>query len=250
MIRGGACRTPFPVANTPIADRSTPGQSATACRNRLSRIAGFETTRRHCSGRAQPYVQTLHCIALMSQAEHSGNFLCMKKPVLMVIDMLRDFLKDWDPVRKAKLVQSINELVVVMRSSSYPVIWVRQEFEPDLRDALPEMRAKGIRITIKGTQGCEILSELAVAPSDLVIIKKRYTAFYGPTPDEILARLESDAIILAGINTHACIRTTAIDGYQRDWPVVLATDCIDSYDREHHEISLRDMKDKIAALID
>jgi isochorismate hydrolase len=31
--------------------------------------------------------------------------------------------------------------------------------------------------------------------------------------------------------------------------VILATDCIDSYDREHHEISLRYMKDKLAALL-
>jgi nicotinamidase-related amidase len=178
-----------------------------------------------------------------------GNFLFMKKPVLIVIDMLRDFLKSWEPDRKERLVQSINELVTTVRSSSHPVIWIRQEFEPDLRDAFPEMRTKGIRRTIKGTPGCEILSELAVAPSDVVIIKKRYSAFYGTILDETLARLEPDAIILAGINTHACIRTTAIDAYQRDWPVILAADCIDSYDQEHHEISLRYMKDKLAALM-
>jgi isochorismate hydrolase len=126
---------------------------------------------------------------------------------------------------------------------------VRQEFEPDLRDAFPEMRAKGIRITIRGTRGCDILPELAPAPSDVVIIKKRYSAFYGTTLDETLARLAPDALILAGINTHACIRTTAIDAYQRDWPVVLAADCIDSYDQQHHEVSLRYMKDKIAAVM-
>jgi isochorismate hydrolase len=34
-------------------------------------------------------------------------------------------------------------------------------------------------------------------------------------------------------------RTAAIDAYRRDWKVVLAADCVDSYDREHHEISLR-----------
>jgi maleamate amidohydrolase len=173
----------------------------------------------------------------------------MKKPVLIVVDMLRDFLEDWEPDRRKRLVHSINELVAVIRSLSYPVIWIRQEFEPDLRDAFPEMRAKGIRITIKGTQGCEILPELALVPSDLVIVKKRYSAFYGTTLDETLAQLRPDAIILAGINTHACIRTTAIDAYQRDWPVVLAADCIDSYDQEHHEISLRYMKEKIAAVM-
>jgi maleamate amidohydrolase len=173
----------------------------------------------------------------------------MKKPVLIVIDMLRDFLENWDPVRNEKLVHSINDLVGIMRSGSHPVIWVRQEFEPDLSDAFPEMRAKGIRITIKGTPGCEILPELAVDPSDTVIVKKRYSAFYRTTLDASLARLAPDAIIVAGINTHACIRTTVIDAYQRDWPVILAANCIDSYDREHHEISVRYMKDKLATLM-
>jgi nicotinamidase-related amidase len=173
----------------------------------------------------------------------------MEKPVLVVIDMLHDFLESWEATRRQRLVSSINKLVGSMRGHGHPVVWVRQEFEPDLRDAFREMKAKGIRITIKGTQGCQILSELAVAPSDLVIIKKRYSAFYCTTLDETLARLQPDAIILAGINTHACIRTTAIDAYQRDWNVILALDCIDSYDREHHEVSLRYMKDKMATVM-
>jgi len=134
-----------------------------------------------------------------------------------------------------------------MRSASLPVIWVWQEFEPDLRDAFPEMRAKGIHIAIKGTEGCHILRELSLAPSDRAIVKKRYSAFFGTDLDGILREIEPDAIILAGINTHACIRTTAIDAYQRDWPVILAPGCIDSYDRKHHEISLGYMRDKIAA---
>jgi nicotinamidase-related amidase len=173
----------------------------------------------------------------------------MEKPVLVVIDMLHDFLETWEAARRQRLASSINELVGSMRGLGHSVVWVRQEFEPDLRDAFREMKAKGIRITIKGTQGCQIASELAVAPSDLVIIKKRYSAFYGTTLDETLARLQPDAIILAGINTHACIRTTAIDAYQRDWNVILALDCIDSHDREHHEVSLRYMKDKLATVM-
>jgi isochorismate hydrolase len=31
--------------------------------------------------------------------------------------------------------------------------------------------------------------------------------------------------------------------------VVLAADCVDSYDREHHDISLRYMKGKIASVM-
>jgi nicotinamidase-related amidase len=173
----------------------------------------------------------------------------MKAPVLIVIDMLNDFLVKWEPASRRRLAAAINELVNIMRGASHPIIWVRQEFEPDLRDAFPEMRTKGIHSVIKGTPGCQIIPELAPAASETVLVKKRYSAFFGTGLDEALEKLKPDAIILAGINTHACIRTTAIDAYQRDWPVVLALDCIDSYDQEHHEVSLRYMKDKLAKVM-
>ena len=173
----------------------------------------------------------------------------MQTPVLIVIDMLNDFLASWDPGRRKELVQSINKLVTTFRNRSLPIIWIRQEFEPDLGDAFPEMKAKGIHTAIKGTPGCEIVSDLVVAPSDTMLVKKRYSSFFGTDLDAQLALLKADCIILAGINTHACIRTTAIDAYQRDWPVVVASDCIGSYDQEHHEVSVRYMKDKIAAVM-
>lgn len=173
----------------------------------------------------------------------------MEPPTLIVIDMLNDFLAEWEAARKAKLIQSINELADMIRGLGHSVIWIRQEFEPDLSDAFLEMKAKGIRSTIKGTWGSQIVSELHVAATDVVIVKKRYSAFFGTTLDDALARINPDAIILAGINTHACIRTTAVDAYQRDRAVILASDCIDSYDREHHEISMRYMKDKLAAVM-
>ena len=52
----------------------------------------------------------------------------MKRPVLIVIDMLNDFLDRWEPVQRRKLLQSINELASLLRGGSHPVIWVRQEF--------------------------------------------------------------------------------------------------------------------------
>ena len=143
----------------------------------------------------------------------------------------------------------MNELVHIMRAGHQPIVWVRQEFDADLTDAFLEMKARGIRTTIRGTMGCEIVPELAIAPPDHVLVKKRYSAFFGTELDSLLDRLGPHAVIVAGINTHACIRMTAIDAYQRDLRVILAVDCIDSYDRRHHEISIEYMKDKIAEIM-
>ena len=174
----------------------------------------------------------------------------MKSPSLIVIDMVNDFLQSLEGAARQRLLRSTNELIGIMRSHRRPVIWVRQQFRSDLSDAFLEMRRKAIRVTIEGTPGCEIAAELAVDPAtDTVLVKKRYSAFHGTTLDKVLAAFATDGLIIAGVNTHACIRTTAIDAYQRDWEVVVAVDCIESYDRPHHEISLRYMKDKIAALM-
>jgi len=89
------------------------------------------------------------------------------------------------------------------------------------------MRRRAIRVTIEGTPGCEIAAELAVDPAtDTNLVKKRYSAFHGTTLDKVLAAFATDGLIIAGVNTHACIRTTVIDAYQRDWEVVVAADCI------------------------
>jgi nicotinamidase-related amidase len=173
----------------------------------------------------------------------------MRRPVLIVIDMLNDFLAKWSPASRKHLVASTNELVGLIRHCGLPIIWVRQEFDPDLHDAFLDMKTRGIHITIKGTQGCAIASDLATAPDDHVVVKKRYSAFFETNLDDLLNRLGPDLLIVAGINTHACIRMTAIDAYQRDWEVVLAADCVDSYDREHHDVSMKYMKDKIASVM-
>jgi nicotinamidase-related amidase len=168
---------------------------------------------------------------------------------LLVVDMLNDFLDTWPSAQRKQLCDSMSELVQIMRDNDQPIVWIRQEFNPDLSDAFPEMRARGIRITIRGTSGSEIVPELIVAPSDPIVVKKRYSAFFATTLDTLLDRIDPQALIVAGINTHACIRMTAIDAYQRDRRVILAADCIDSYDREHHQISMEYMRDKIAEVM-
>jgi isochorismate hydrolase len=47
-----------------------------------------------------------------------------------------------------------------------------------------------------------------------------------------------DTLVLAGFLTHACIRVTAIDAYQRDYKVIIAGDCVDTYDRVHEQVTL------------
>jgi nicotinamidase-related amidase len=164
--------------------------------------------------------------------------------------MVNDYFRD-GPLhdQRAALTKSINQLASCFRENGLPIIWVRQEFSPNLSDAFPEMRRSRIRVTIAGTQGANILEELKRSPKDHEIIKKRYSAFFQTQLDNLLHENDWNPIILAGVNTHACIRMTAIDAYQRDLEVIVAEDCIGSYDTEHHRITLNYLEGKIAEVL-
>ncbi len=174
----------------------------------------------------------------------------MGRPAVFVIDMLNDCFghAGLDRVRAA-LCSSINRLTALARAKGLPVIWVRQEFEPDLSDAFLDMKRENIRMFIKGTPGPLILDELVRCASDIEIVKKRYSMFYGTRLETLLQRLEADSLILAGVNTHACIRTAAIDAYQRDFQVTIVRECVASKDVEHHEITLDYLAGGIATLV-
>jgi nicotinamidase-related amidase len=171
--------------------------------------------------------------------------------ILLVIDLLNDFFRQQARLaaQRGQLVASVNRLAAAFRQARQPIVWVRQEFAPDLSDAFLRARRENHRVTIAGTDGCELLPELECHASDMVLVKKRYSAFFGTNLDEILAATRPGNLVLAGINTHACVRTTAIDAYQRDYEVIVASDCVASYDAEHHEVTKRYLDAGIARFV-
>lgn len=171
---------------------------------------------------------------------------------LLVIDMLVDFFERRPELsaQRARLAASTNALADAARAAGQAVIWVRQEFRPDLADAFLDMRRGNVAVTIAGTAGAELLPELRRADGDRVVVKKRYSAFFGTDLDELLATLGARTLVLAGVNSHACVRTTAVDAYQRDYDVVVATECVASYDAEHHDVTMRYLGGQVARLAD
>ena len=166
--------------------------------------------------------------------------------VTLIIDMQVDFFAhELLSRQRSELVARTNALVAAAREAASSVVWVKQEFSPDLSDATLEVKNGKINVVISGTPGASILPELDVRSSDHVVVKKRYSAFFGTNLDALLAQFNCTQLIVGGINTHACVRTTVVDAYQRDYEIVLASDCIASHDKEHHDVTWRYMDGKL-----
>lgn len=171
----------------------------------------------------------------------------MPRCCLIVIDMQNDFLDKLERRSRTRLVDRTNELIEIFRAVECPIIWVTTSFRADLGDAFLEMRDRNIAVAIQGTRGAQIDSRLEQHDDDTIIVKKRYSAFFETNLDQLLSDTNAEFLVLAGVNTHACVRMTAIDAYQRDLRLLLATECIDSLDAEHARISMDYMDGKIGA---
>ena len=169
------------------------------------------------------------------------------KKALLIIDLLNDFFKEGLLAEhRQKLATAVNELVDAAREENIPIIWVRQEYKADLSDAPLYNRKNNKPITIVETEGCQLLPELHCEESDHEIVKKRYSAFFNTELDDLLGRLNVNTVIITGINTMTCVRTTSIDAYQRDYEVILALDGVDAYDVEQHENSIKYLQYAVA----
>lgn len=165
----------------------------------------------------------------------------------LVIDMQVDFFSNPRLAgNRSRLVGNLNALVSGARRVGSPIIWVRQVFAHDLSDAPLDVRRRSERLLIEGSAGAALLPELDVRASDLSVTKKRHSAFFKTELDGFLAQIGCKTLIVAGVNSHECVRATVVDAYQRDYDVWIASDCLDSHDEQHHWITFRYMRGRLA----
>jgi len=174
---------------------------------------------------------------------------------VIVIDMQKDFMvKDFKDRESAarvekELVPKINRLLSEARAAKMPVIWIKTVFKSDRSDWNLRMKDLDFPVAIEGTPEADILDGFCVSKDDYVVIKKRYSAFLNTDLEELLKKLSLKALIICGIQTHACVRMTAIDAFMRDYRIFIPRDCTGDYDEAAHEASLEYFSKRIAKVL-
>ena len=100
-----------------------------------------------------------------------------------------------------------------------------------------------------GSWDAALDSRLPVEPSDIVISKSRYSAFYGTELEQVLRQRGVRTLIICGVTTEMCVESTLRDGFFRDFRVVLAADAVASVDRARHAATLQTVECGFGAVI-
>lgn len=96
----------------------------------------------------------------------------------------------------------------------------------------------------------DLVDELHKDPSDLLITKRQWGAFYGTELDLQLRRRGIDTIVLCGISTNIGVETTAREAYQHGYNIVIAKDACSAISNEEHEHSLKYIFQRISRIRD
>src|SRR5207248_7404428 len=92
--------------------------------------------------------------------------------------------------------------------------------------------------TRDGSEGQQLIPELTVEESDVVVKKYRSSGFWGTNLAMLLRSNGIKTVVISGCTTEGCVESTARDAMFNDYYVVIPEDCLASDDRRQHEASL------------
>ena len=158
---------------------------------------------------------------------------------ILVVDMLNDFFKEGGEMVLAGgdvLYEPIERLARAARQLKMPVFWLNQWLSPD--DTLFKKR---VVHCLKGTWGAKIVDDLTVADEDIIIPKRRYSGFFQTDLDLHLRERHIQQVVVTGVVTNICVRSTVNDAFFLGYDVFVPKDCVMATSDQLQESHLYDI---------
>jgi nicotinamidase-related amidase len=91
----------------------------------------------------------------------------------------------------------------------------------------------------------ELVNAINVRPTDLVVTKRHWGAFYGTDLEQQLLRRGIQTIILGGVATNFGVESTARAAFDRGYKIIFAEDAMSSISAEAHNFSVSNLFPRI-----
>ena len=149
------------------------------------------------------------------------------------------------PRPAADVVRAAMELATRFRAARAPVVLVNVAYSADFADALRQPVDQPRPLTVLPAGWTELVDGLA-HPTDIRITKHQWGAFHGTDLDDQLRRRGVTTIVLGGIATNFGVESTARQGWERGYAVVIAEDAMAATTAEMHAFSVEKILPRIA----
>ena len=159
-------------------------------------------------------------------------------PALLVMDFQAAIVARHDGHAAA---QQAADAVRAAKSAQVPVFWVRVGFRPGHPEVHPRNRVFAAMAQagqlVLDAEDSGFHPAVRPEPGDVVVTKKRVSAFAGSDLDVILRARGVDTLVLAGVSTSGVVLSTLRQAADLDYAlVVLADACADADETAHRAL--------------
>ena len=150
---------------------------------------------------------------------------------IIVIDMTKDNLSGFVKGQCDKIIPVINILTEKFRKNNNLVIFANDSFLKE--DFL--FKSKMLPHSLRFTKGSEVTGQLTVKSSDIILPKRRFSAFFKTDLDQTLRTYKVEKVYICGITSLFCVLSTAYDSVCHDFYTVIIEDATTAHKDIVHE---------------
>lgn len=185
------------------------------------------------------------------RSQKNGIELNPASTAVLVVDMLADFCLPGGAMvlpGYEKLLDPQNSVIRALREAGGTVIYIVDAHRPQLRRDREFLKRSPH--CIEGTPGCDIVPELDRDASDIVVLKRRFSGFFNTDLDLTLRDMMVDTVIVMGVVTNICVRSTVHDAFFHGYRVIVPQDCCAATGPREQISSLYDISTHFGAVSD
>ncbi|MGB2367551.1 MAG: isochorismatase family protein, partial [Gammaproteobacteria bacterium] len=164
-------------------------------------------------------------------------------PALVVVDMCKAFIDSSSPLgfECNELIQANINLVKKFRLNKFPVIFTTTIYRNPSEASVFRSKIPALNILEPESDAVTFIDDLAPSKDEILIEKKFASAFFQTKLIDSLHKMKADSIVICGVTTSGCVRATAVDSLQNNFPTTIAEDCVGDRDLDAHKANLYDL---------
>lgn len=159
---------------------------------------------------------------------------------LLVMDMQEGIVSRL--VQQSDVLTPVRTAIDAARGASIPIIYVAVTFRPGYPEISPRNKSfstlKEQQSSLLTGRSMEIASALAPQPTDIVVTKRRVSAFSGSDLEVVLRAQGISHLVLCGISTSGVVLSTLREAADRDYQLTVLADCCFDNDEEVQRVLL------------
>ena len=174
------------------------------------------------------------------------------KPALLIIDFTNGFA-DENFLGGGNIGDAVDNTVVLLaaaRDRNVPIVFSRHAYSTDGSDfGLFVQKNQTLRHLTVENASTQIVEKIAPRPSELVLVKRHPSVFFGTDLISWLVARQVDTVLVTGCSTSGCVRASAVDALCFGLRPIVVRDCVGDRARAPHEANLFDLEQKYADVL-